>query len=232
MRKIFVSFLILIFSSSAFAEVEVNDAETHKIIGSLYSLAAAVELNGKINPDVNSLVRFFEKIPAGWQNEIKINRDKNSVWVGISLKKYSSARRYLQENSDELGISLASNGEAWLKAADIVKKKLKPVEFSSAEADGTIFFNAPFSDLWFSAWPNFNSSSKKKILAAHGTDNHPELIAPKFQEAQRVSIYDEVRPSSVRVPDEMHMGRKKNSFDMSMEIGDVIFNPIPNHKNN
>ena len=43
MRKIFVSFLILIFSSSAFAEVEVNDAETHKIIGSLYSLAAAVD---------------------------------------------------------------------------------------------------------------------------------------------------------------------------------------------
>ena len=237
MRKIFLSFLILIFISSAsvlFADVDL-DAENHKIIGGLYSLAAAVELNAKTNPDVNSLVRFFEKIPAGWQNEIKIQHDKKSIWVGIVVGQHSSARRYLREHSQELGIFESPNGAAWLgsefawlKAADIAKKKLNPVKFSVADSDSTIFFNVNNSDSWWAAWPNFNSRAIKEILAKHGTDNHPELAAPKVQEAPRVSIYDEVRPASVRIPDKMHMGTKKSSFDMSMEVGDVIFNPIPN----
>ena len=240
MKKIFLSFLILILISSAsFAQNDFNldsesEAENHKIIGGLYSLAAAVELNEKTNPDINSLVRFFERIPPGWQNEIKIENNKKSIWVGISVAG-SSARRYLRSNAKRLGILENPGGSAWLgsefawlKAADIVKKKIKPVEFSAAESDGIIFFGSDESDSFFAAWPNFTASSIKKILAAHGTENHPELKAPKVQENQRVSIYDEVRPSSVRVPDKMHVGTKKSSFDMSMEVGDVIFNPIPN----
>ena len=237
MRKIFLSFLIFILaSSSLFADELDSDAENHKIIGGLYSLAAAVELHAKTNPDVNSLVRFFERIPAGWQNEVKIETDKNkkSIWVGISVAKSSNARRYLRSNAKKLRILESPGGEtwlsgefAWLKAADVVKKKLQPIEFSAAESDGIIFFNAN-SESWFAAWPNFNSSSIRKILEEHGPENHTELVAPKNQDSKRVSIYDEVRPSSVRVPDEMHVGTKKSSFDMSMEVGDVIINPIPN----
>ena len=241
MRKIFFNsiaiILILIFMSSAsFAEVD-SDFEKHKIIGGLYSLAAAVEMNAKIKPDVNSLVRFFERIPAGWQNEIKIERDKNkkSIWVGIAVDQYSTARKYLRTHATELGIKEAPGGEAWLggefawlKAADIAKKKLKAASFKAAEGDETIFFNVPGTDSWWAAWPNFNQRSIKEILNSHGTDDAPELRAPKAEEIQQTSIYDDVRPSSVRVPDEMHMGKKKNSFDMSMEVGDVIFNPIPN----
>ena len=239
-KKIFNSIamiLILIFVSSAsFAEVDPS-AENHKIIGGLYSLAAAIELNAKTNPDVNSLVRFFERIPPGWQNEIKIERDKNkkSIWVGIAVDEFSTARKYLRSHADELGIKDAPGGAAWLgsdfawlKAADITKNKLKVVDLAAAEGEGKIFFNVPGSDLWWVAWPSFNSSAMKKILNSHGAKDAPELQAPKFEEAPRTSIYDEVRPSSVRVPDKMHMGTSKNSFDMSMEVGDVIFNPIPN----
>lgn len=242
MRKIFLSLIILILVSSlTFAdsdsEIESN-AESHKIIGGLYSLAAAVELNGKINPDINSLVRFFERVPPGWQNEIKIERDKNkkSIWVGVAVKQNSSARSYLREHSKELGIFESPGGAAWLgsdfawlKAADIVKKNLAIINFSAAEGDETIFFNAPKSNSWWAAWPSFNASSKRKILASRGTMYQGELVAPKFQEeSSRVSIYDEVKPSSVRVPNQMHVGRRRSSFDMSVEVGDVIFNPIPN----
>lgn len=241
MKKFIVSILILILISSASfaAEDDLTNAENHKIIGGLYSLAAAVELNAKTNPDINSLVRFFEKIPAGWQKEVKIESDKKSIWVGIAVNQYSSARRFLRENSQNLGILDAPNGSAWLggefawlKAGEIVKKKFNPVKFSAAEQDGIIFFNADKTDLWFSAWPNFNSRSRKEILEKHGTENHPVLTAPKVQEEGRVSIYDQVKPSSVRIPDKMHMGTQKNSFDMSMEVGDVIFNPIPNTQRN
>lgn len=240
MKKIFLSILILIFSTQAlYAEVN-SDAENHKIIGGLYTLAAAVELNAKTNPDINSLVRFFERIPAGWQNEVKIERgrDKKSIWVGIAVNQYSTARSYLRAHAQELGILESPEGSdwlggdfAWLKAADVAKKKLKSVNFSATEGDGTIFFNAPNSDSWWAAWPNFNSGSKKKILEAHGlkNENVPELVAPKIEgNASRTSIYDDVKPASVRVPDKMYMGTKKNSFDMSVNVGDVIFNPIPN----
>ena len=241
MKKIIVSVLILFLISSASfaADDDLTNAENHKIIGGLYSLAAAVELNGKTNPDINSLVRFFEKIPAGWQKEVKIESDKKSIWVGITVNQYSSARRFLRENSQKLGILDAPGGNAWLggefawmKAADIAKKKLKPVDFSAAEGDGTIFFRADNNNSWWAAWPNFNSGSKKKILEARGVENVSGLAAPEVKEENRTSIYDEVKPASVRVPDKMYMGTKKNSFDMSVEVGDVIFNPIPNTQRN
>ena len=239
MKKIFLGFLILIliFSAQAlYAEVN-SDAETHKIIGGLYSLAAAIELNAKTNPDINSLVRFFERIPPGWQNEITIERDKNkkSIWVGIAVNQYSTARSYLRAHSQELGIMDAPDGSAWfggefawIKAADIAKRKLKPVNFSAAANDETIFFSADNNNSWWAAWPNFNQGSKKKILEADGAENVSGLVAPEAKEENRTSIYDEVKPASVRVPDKMYMGTKKSSFDMSVEVGDVIFNPIPN----
>lgn len=244
MRKIFVLTLslILVLSCSAHAATVVeNDAELHKIIGGLYALASAVELNANSKPDVNSLVRFFERIPPGWQNEVEIknDKDKKTIWVGISAGKSSEARNYLRSHSKELGIFEKPGGDnwlggktAWIKAADAAKKKIKPVEFSAAQGDETIFFNVPGTDTWWAAWPVFTQRAEKDILEAHGVNDAPELHAPKAADRKEnsgamTSIYDEVKPSSVRVPGEMRMSRKKSSFDMSVEVGDVIFNPIP-----
>ena len=228
--------LILIFSGCAGGAVH-DDAEAHRIIGGLYSLASAVELNAKAKTDANSLVRFFERIPPGWNDSVKIETMKNSIWVGISVGEFSSARSYLRSHSEILGIKDAPNGSAWLgsdfawlKAADVAKKKLKPVSFSAARGDDTIFFNADGTDTWWAAWPAFTTRSEKDILESRGADNAPELHAPQnnTNTENKTSIYDEVKPSSVRVPDKLYMGAKKNSFDMSVEVGDVIFNPIPN----
>lgn len=245
MRKIFLLILslALIFSCSAYAgPVVENDTELHRIIGGLYTLASAVELNANPKPDINSLVRFFERIPPGWQKEVEIktDKDKKAIWVGISAGKDAEARNYLRSHSKELKIFEKPEGDiwlggnfAWIKAAEIAKKKIKPVDFSAAQSDGRIFFNVPGTDTWWTARPAFTSRAVKDTLESHGIENAPELHAPQADEAREnssamTSIYDEVRPSSVRVPDEMRMSRKKNSFDMSVEVGDVIFNPIPN----
>ena len=46
--------------------------------------------------------------------------------------------------------------------------------------------------------------------------------------SERISIFEDVKPSPVRrKPDKMHVG-KARSDDMSISVGDVIFNPIPN----
>ncbi|MBQ7559724.1 MAG: hypothetical protein IJT20_05710 [Synergistaceae bacterium] len=244
MRKILLTFpLIFIFSCSAYAAPVVEDnAELHRIVGGLYALVSAVELNANSKPDINSLVRFFERVPPGWQDEVEIKNDKDKkiIWVGISAGTDSEARSYLRLKSKELGIFDKPGGDAWLggkfawiKAADTSKKKIKPVNFSAAQGDNTIFFNAPGTDTWWAAWPAFTSRAKRDILEARGVDDAVELHAPAASERNKnssamTSIYDEVKPSSVRVPDEMHMSRKKSSFDMSVEVGDVIFNPIPN----
>lgn len=235
-RKFLMMILILIFSCSACAGAVVEeDAELHKIVGGLYSLASAVELNNRPKADINALVRFFERIPAGWQDAVKVETDKGSIWVGIAVGQYSSARRYLRSNAEALKIMESPNGAAWLggdyawlKAADVAKKKIRPVKFSAAQGDGTIFFNAPDTETWWAAWPDLTARAEKDILEAHGADAGTELHAPKADGEAKISIYDEVRPSSVRVPDKMYMGTRKNSFDMSVEVGDVIFNPIPN----
>lgn len=238
---------ILFFSCSAYAvPVVENNVELHRIIGGLYTLASAVELNASSKPDINSLVRFFERIPPGWQDEVEIktDKDKKIIWVGISAGTDSEARSYLRLNSKELGILDKPGGDAWLggkfawiKAAEIAKKKIKLVNFSAAQGDDTIFFNAPGTDTWWAAWPALTSRAKKDILEARGVENAVELHAPAASEKNKnssamTSIYDEVKPSSVRVPDKMYMSRKKSSFDMSVEVGDVIFNPIPSVQRN
>ena len=50
----------------------------------------------------------------------------------------------------------------------------------------------------------------------------------KNSASERISIFEDVKPSPVRrKPDKMHVGNSR-SDDVSIAVGDVIFNPIPN----
>ena len=97
MKKFLVMLLFVTFfcSSVSYGEVE-NDVEIHNVIGGLYSLAEAVELNRKINPDVNQLRNFFDNPSKEWQNNVKLSVTKKSIWVGISIPKQSTARKFLR----------------------------------------------------------------------------------------------------------------------------------------
>ena len=231
MKKFLAVLVICFCSCTAFAEIE-DDIETHKIIGGLYSLSAAVELNGKTNPDVNQLRNYFTDPSQEWLDSVRISKIKNSIWVGIALNKTSTARHYLRANSPELKIMNEPEGYewmggdfAWLKAADIKNGKLKPVKFFAAEKEGIIFFNSEGTETWWEAFPQFNYRASNIILKEHKIDETPELHRP---EGRAESIYESVKPSSViKVPPKMHVGAKKDSFDMSVQVGDVIFNPLP-----
>ena len=235
MKKFFAVLIFVLYSGSAFAVVE-SDVEIHKVVGGLYSLSAAIELNAKTNPTTAQLQKYFENLPQNWFELVKISKTKKSIWVGIAVEKNSTARKYLRSNSERLKITSEPDGYAWLgedfawlKAADIVKGKLKPIFFGAAEGDGTIFFRADDFDAWWEATPKFNSEASKEILKKHEVDDAPILNRPSG--SSRVSIYDSVKPNTViKVPDEIHMGHKGNSFDVS--VGDVIFNPIPTRRNN
>ena len=239
MRKFFCVMLVLVLSSScSFADVN-PDPEIHRIIGGLYSLAASVCLNENGNPHINNLVGFFKDIPENWQNNAKVERVNSSIWVGVSVNQYSTARSFLRDKAEALGITEAPAGytwiggnEAWIKAGDISNGKIKPIRLKAAKGSdkdsSIIFLSTEGQSSWWQMNPTPKSAFADEILSEWGIKNPPELKKPK---GNRVSIYESVKPSAVRKkPANIHIGTRRNSFDMSMNVGDVVFTPVPHLK--
>ena len=240
MRKILCSVLILMLcSSSLFADVN-PDPEVHRIIGGLYSLAAAVTLNNNPTPKINNIVSLFKDIPENWQKSAKIERVNSSVWVGIDVNKYSTARHFLRDNAEALGILESPEGyawiggdEAWLKAGEVKDGKIKSIRLKAAKGSGkdshVIFITTEGQVSWWQMNPTPKSSFADKILSRWGVSDSIELHKP--ESTVSTSIYESVKPLKViKKPANIHIGTRKNSLDMSMNIGDVVFTPVPQLK--
>lgn len=214
---------------------EVNpDTEIHRVIGGLYSLVSALAMNGQSAPNLRILRQYFADTPNNWLDTIRVERAGNDLWAGVSVGKYSSARKYLRSHSAELGITNSPAGDswfsgdyAWLKAGSINGVRLNPVKLMAAEGSdndaGIIFFSTDANN-WWQSYPSLTEKSSREILGLWGVKTEG-LHKP---EGIRRSIYDEVRPSEVMKPADMHAGRKHKfgeSYDIDM--GDVIFSPIP-----
>ena len=241
MRKIFVSVVLALFvltgQVNAFAAVE-PDTELHGVIGGLYSLTCAAALNGETQPHINQLRKYFADVPNDWYNTVQLSTEKNAVWAGVAVGKFSSARKFLREHSAELGILDSPGGYAWLggayawvKAADIVNGRLKPSGIIAARGkgrdSGLVFLSTNGQEFWWMGSPSFTPQAAKDIISRWGVKNAPELHRPSGVYSE--SVYESVRPSDVKKPGDMHVGRRKSSFDVRMDLGkDVIFDPFPN----
>lgn len=234
MRKILTALMICVFMCAA-CSADVNpDPEIHRVIGGLYSLVSAMAMNGQSAPNLRILRGYFDETPNGWLDTIRIERVNNDLWAGISVGKYSSARKYLRLHSPELGITDKPAGDswiggefAWLKAGEISGVKLIPSKLMAAKGSGNdsavIFFSAD-GHTWWQSYPPLTEKSSQEILRLCGV-NAEGLRRP---EGSKRSIYDEVRPEAVYKPADIHTTRK-NDFGESydVDVGDVIFNPIP-----
>ena len=220
---------------SCASSADVNpDPEIHRVIGGLYSLVSAMALNGQSAPNLRILRQYFADTPNNWLDTIRVERVNNDLWAGVTVGKMSSARQYLRANSPELGIADKPGGDswmsgnyAWIKAGSINGVRLTPVTFKAAKGSGneagTIFFSTDDSN-WWQSYPPLNEKSSQEILKLCGV----EAVGLQKPEGGRRSIYDEVRPSAVSKPADIHTGRKHEfgeSYDVKM--GDVIINPIP-----
>ena len=241
MRKVFCALLMfVVLSSCSFADVN-PDIEVHRIIGGLYSLAAAACLDDNANTHINNLAALFRDIPEDWQNDAKIEHVNSSVWVGVNVNKYSEARRFLRDNAEALSIRESPEGlvwiggeEAWIKAYDIDNGKKKSLRLKAAKGSGkdsnVIFLSTEGQLSWWQMYPTPKSAIADKIISRWGITDAPELHKPEA-EAKTNSIYESVKPSDVRKkPANIHIGTRKNNLDMSRTIGDVIFTPIPQLK--
>ena len=229
MKKIFalVVIAVLCLAGNSCAHVE-QDVEIHKVLGSLYSLAASISLNGNNNPHINQLRQFFVNVPDDWHNQVQISRVHNSVWAGVAVGKYSTARRFLRSHAEELGITESPEGYTWL-GGDFAWLNISGLNIKAAKGSGKdseLIFMSADGNSWWLCNPDFTKETASEILRKFGTKNAPELQRPS---GVRESIYESVKPSNVSKPQNMHVGKKRDSFDVEIEVGkDVIFDPVPN----
>ena len=213
-----------------------DDNELHKVIGGLYTLAAVVNINQNSNPDPRQLRNYFDNLPKDWLEKIKISRKVSSVWVGILVDQKSRARNYLRVNAPSLKITSDPEGYdwlggyyAWIKAADIINNKLQPLNLIATKSDGALFFSTKDQKKWWQADPTFNFRAEKMVMKNFEINDAPMLEKPKALTNSN-SVYERVKPNDKsRKPDEIHISTKKGFLEkMSIEMGDVLFNPIPN----
>ncbi len=236
MRKVLVLIIIAVLCLSGYACANVEaDPEIHRVIGGLYTLACAVELNGKTEPQIQQLRQYFSDVPNDWYSTVQISRVNNALWAGVSVGKISTARQFLRTHAQELGICESPEGYAWLGGYYAWLKISGLSGLRAARGTGTdsglVFLNMNNSDLWWMASPSFTNQAAKSVISKHAAKNHPELHKPS---GIHTSIYESVKPSDVRKPGDMHVGRRRNSFDKEIELGrdvDLIFNPLLKQRN-
>ena len=230
MRKVFVSvvMVVLVLVATANAAVE-NDTELHRVVGGLYSLVGAVNINDNPKPHINQLRQYFENVPNNWNNQVQLSLVNNAVWAAINVDKYSSARKFLRTNAQNMGIKEAPEGYAWL-GGDYAWLKVSDVKLTTAKGtgqdSGLLFMSADDGKTWWMSQPMFTDEAADEIMRRYGVKNAPELHRPS---GIHESAYDSVKPSDPKKPKDIHIGTRKSSFDMGIELGtDVILNPIPN----
>ena len=230
MRKLFLSVIMILFiNSCVYADLVNQNNEIHEIIGSLYSIVCAVKINDN-SINTNTIKKSFSDIPNDWLSRINIIKQNNSIWAGISINKYSSARQFLRDNAKSLNITESPEGYSWFGGEQVWLNISALTKINAAKGSGNdsniIFLSVDNGNSWWQAIPSFKSNTAENILSRFGINNPPELHKPS---GKKQTIYESVKPDDVKKPDDIHLSRKKSSFDIEMDLGnDIIFKPVPN----
>lgn len=252
MRHVFsgvLSFLILLGVSSlsvpALAAAAEPDVETHRLLGTLYALAAAANLyeaeGGALSAPAQ-LERYFQRdgLPPDWPESVRTEVRSGAWWVGVSVGNYSTARKFLRANAPALGVFDAPEGSPWMGASFVwleavrfgAGRKAEPFGVKIAEGHGeakdALFFNAPGTEEYWWSPLRFTAPARTLALKRWGrTVDVPELTIPRAQDEEKESF----RASPVGLPEEFGVSADQE-LGPSVEMGDVIFNPIPRTRNN
>lgn len=213
-----------------------HDVEVHRVMGRLYALALVVNLcqaesgRGEL-PATARIKGYFED--AEWLDSAQVVAAGQAWWVGVPVDRYSGARRFLRTEAPELGVMEAPGGSpwlggpmAWLQTASVVPEGIRALPlFAAAGAgeDANRLFLSPDGERWWMG-PDLRESHRSSALARWGVQPAPELHAPAAAESG-----EEFRASPVGLPEDMRVGGAR-SDDLSIGVGDVIFNPIPRVK--
>ena len=248
-----VSFAPCVLSAPACAVTVEPDVEAHRVVGTLYALSAAMNLYhaepGAI-PSPEQLGRSFQRdtLPAGWPDSVRVASYGGAWWVGVAVDPYSSARKFLRANAPELSILDAPGGAPWIGASFAWMEVLRmetlrlgasragkgsgvpaaEVAEGSGEDRNELFFRTPGTDRYWWSPLRFSDSARASVLKRWGrAADGSTLTVPQ----ERAAAKEEFRASPVGLPEEFGVSSDREPGS-SVELGDVIFNPIPRPRSN
>ena len=242
-----VSFAPCVLSAPACAVTVEPDVEAHRVVGTLYALSAAMNLYhaepGAI-PSPEQLGRSFQRdtLPGGWPESVRVASYGGAWWVGVAVD-HSPARKFLRANAPELSILDAPGGAPWMGAsfawmealrmeASGAGKNSASSAVEAAEGSGEdrneLFFRTPGTDRYWWSPLRFSDSARASVLKRWGRAvEGSALTVPR----ERAAVKEEFRATPVGLPEEFGVSSDQESGS-SVEMGDVIFNPIPRPRSN
>ena len=247
------SFAPCVPSAPAYAVTVEPDVEVHRVVGALYALSAAMNLyhaeSGAI-PSPEQLGRCFRRdtLPGGWPESVRVASYGGAWWVGVAVDPYSPARKFLRANAPELSILDAPGGAPWMGASfawmealrmEVLRMKASGAGKNSASsaveaAEGSgedrneLFFRTPGTDRYWWSPLRFSDSARASVLKRWGRAvEGSALTVPR----ERAAVKEEFRATPVGLPEEFGVSSDQESGS-SVEMGDVIFNPIPRPRSN
>ncbi len=244
-----LGFLLLLFpfapcvlSAPAYAVTVEPDVEVHRVVGALYALSVAMNLyyaESEAIPSPEQLGRYFRRdtLPSGWPESVHIASFEGAWWVGVAVD-HSPARKFLRANAPELSILDAPGGApwmgasfAWMKASGAGKGSASPaaeVTEGSGEDRNELFFRTPGTDRYWWGPLRFSDSARASVLGRWGRAAEGfALTVPR----ERAAVKEEFRATPVGLPEEFGVSSDQEPGS-SVEMGDVIFNPIPRPRSN
>jgi hypothetical protein len=158
-------------------------------------------------------------------------------WAGRRVPEYSRARAFLRSNAELFGLydqeSMCfwmGGAVVWIKGAefDHTGKKTPPVPDirvvkGGGNDAGRLFFNAPGTDShWWSSL-SFTPAARKAALEKFGGKISEAPVIPPAPPSARENI----SASPVHLPPEFSVGTDSSDLPAPLEMGEVLFNPIP-----
>ena len=235
-------------SAKAYAVTVEPDVEVHRVVGALYALSAAMNLyhaESEAIPSPEQLGRYFRRdtLPGGWPESVHVASFGGAWWVGVAVDPYSPARRFLRANAPELSILDAPGGAPWMGASFAWMEALRmgasgagkgsaspavEVAEGSGEDRNELFFRTPGTDRYWWSPLRFSDSARASVLKRWGRAvEGSALTVPR----ERAAVKEEFRATPVGLPEEFGVSSDQEPGS-SVEMGDVIFNPIPRPRSN
>lgn len=223
-----------------------TEPDLQLVLGDLTTLAVAVRHHTESMPKsglpaLEQLERYFENksLTQDWPKAYQLAEHDGDWWVGRNVTEFSRSRKFMRTYAKALGLFETpggspwfSGGKVWIKIRSAATKTLPStwakLTVVPGQADNAqhLFINIEGTDYYW--WSNllFTPSAREAILKMYRSTHQKEgLRIPNPSTAQSESI----KASPVGLPEEFTVS--KDEEIQQIEMGGVIFNPIPKMQN-
>jgi hypothetical protein len=236
---------VLLFCGSAGAVVIEPDPDIQLVMGDLSALAVAMRLHhegarGAGCPSVEQLTAYLESPLPAPNEDFRTAEADDAWWVGRRVPDYSRARSFLRSNAETLGLYDRESRGFWMGEAFVWMKGMVFERAGGAAAPNIrvargegkdaryLFFSSPGTDRYWWSRLTYTPAAQKAALEKFGAKERGPFVIPPAPPLAK----EEISASPVYVPPEFSVGPDSDDLSAPLEMGDVLFNPIPRMREN